>query len=294
MLGGVTATARWLLFVSATGTLAACAARPAATMANPPTPSAHRSAPTAQPTPPTARLRPPPAPAAATASAVPAAPAPAPAHFTDLPVPGHQPAYLWVPAGSDRRPLMVVAHGAGGHAEWHCRLWRGITGGRAFVLCPRGTHIRPDDASGYYYKNDPALESEVLAAVAALGKAYPRADATAAVYAGYSQGAMMGALMAERHPELFARLVLVEGGHDWDIPTARRWHDGGGLRVLFVCGRRVCDKDARRASGWLKHGGVKTRVEYAPGAGHTPSGSVAKLVGAAFNWVVQGDARWRR
>lgn len=172
-------------------------------------------------------------------------------------------------------------------------MWRRITSGRAFVLCPRGTRISPH-SRGYYYKNDPALEREVLAAVHAVRRAFSRVDPGPAVYAGYSQGAMMGALMAERHPELFPRLVLVEGGHDWDIPTARRWHDGGGRRVLFVCGRRACDKDAKRASGWLRHSGVKTRIEYAPGAGHTPSGRVAERVRAGFAWVVEGDVRWQQ
>lgn len=208
-------------------------------------------------------------------------------------MPGHQPARLWVPGGRGTRPLIVVAHGAGGRAGFHCKLWRRITGGGAFVLCPRGTRIFPRASSGYFYRNDPALEREVLAAVGAVRAAYPRVDPGPAVYAGYSQGAIMGALMAERHPDLFPRLVLVEGGHDWDIPTARRWHDGGGKRVLFVCGRRACDKDAKRAQGWLERAGVQTRVEYAPGAGHTPAGRVAERVDAAFSWVVQGDDRWQ-
>ncbi len=186
-----------------------------------------------------------------------------------------------------------MAHGAGGRAEWHCELWRKITGGDAFVLCPRGTPVNPHASSGYFFRNDPALESEVLAAVGALRAAYARVDPGPAVFAGYSQGAIMGALMAHRHPDLFPRLVLVEGGHDWDIPSARHWHDGGGKRVLFVCGRRVCDKDAKSARGWLEHEGVETRVEYVPGAGHTPAGKVADRVDAAFGWVVEDDARWQ-
>lgn len=278
---------RQLSTVAAACVVGACAARKAATQpgipervrasAPPPSTSVPADAPAAPGAPPAGSAEP---------------DAPTPAHFADLPVPGHEPARLWVPGGSDTRPLIVVAHGAGGRAAWHCDLWRGITRGRAFVLCPRGTRVNRNTDSGYFFANDPALEKEVLAAVQAARASYPRVDPGPAVYAGYSQGAIMGALMAHRHPALFPRLVLVEGGHDWDIPTARRWHDGGGRRVLFVCGRRVCDEDARRASGWLGHVGVQTRIEYAAGAGHTPSGRVADRVRAAFDWVVQGDDRW--
>ncbi len=213
---------RRLPLVAAACAAIACAAqRPPAEPAVPK--RAHASAASApgnpQSTPPAKGTRHASAPGAPSAPSAPPAP-PALAHFTDLPVPGHQPARLWVPAGRDARPLLVVSHGAGGHASWHCELWRGITRARGFVLCPRGTRINPHTDSGYFFKDDPALEREVLAAVQAVRATYPRVDPGPAVYAGYSQGAIMGALMAHRHPDLFPRLVLVEDSHDWDIPTA--------------------------------------------------------------------------
>lgn len=214
-----------------------------------------------------------------------------PGRFVDLPVPGHTPALLWVPSGRQRRPLLVVAHGAGGRAEFHCDLWEQITRDRAFVLCPRGARIS-SGGDGYFYRNDRALEAEVVAAVQALREEHARVDPGPAIYVGYSQGAMMGAFMAHRRPALFPRLVLIEGGRDWNMPIAQAWHDGGGERVLFVCGRQVCRDDAARVRTWLEGAGAVVRIEYAPGAGHTPAGEVAERARAAFDWVIEGDARW--
>src|SRR5688572_17197436 len=49
----------------------------------------------------------------------------------DLAVPGHAPAVVSVPVGTtERRPIVVVAHGNFDRAEWQCRTWRSILGNR--------------------------------------------------------------------------------------------------------------------------------------------------------------------
>src|SRR4051812_27841009 len=53
----------------------------------------------------------------------------------ELPLPGFQPALLFVPPGTSHRPLLVAAHGAGGDPQWDCEYWRRLTSDRAFVLC---------------------------------------------------------------------------------------------------------------------------------------------------------------
>ena len=192
------------------------------------------------------------------------------------------------------RPLLIAAHGAGDTPEWHCQLWAKLTRGQAFVLCPRGVRMSWA-TSGYYYPNHHRLEREVLASVKALGHRYGGwVDASRAVYAGYSQGATMGALMAVKHPSLFGSLVLIEGGFDeWSVPVAQSYARGGASKVGFVCGRQPCNEGARRSAYYARRGGLQTRVEYVSGAGHTSAGPVAGRLQGVLEWMVADDARWR-
>lgn len=216
---------------------------------------------------------------------------------TRLAVPGHLDAVLSLPAKElGRRPVLLVAHGAGDRPEWQCDWWESALGGRAVVLCLRGSAMYPrDPQTGYYFKNHYTLESEALAALAALEREHGDAIAPGpALYAGFSQGAIMGALILPRHPERFRRAILIEGGYDeWDVRAAERVASGGGARVLFACGQSYCASHARRSMQWLRKGGVETRLELAPGAGHTYAGGVGERVLDAFGWVVEGDPRWR-
>lgn len=215
--------------------------------------------------------------------------------FAALRVPGFLPALVWTPpARSGRAPLLVATHGAGGTPEWDCEQWAQRVGRRAFVLCPRGKGIVASGERGYYYPNHHDLDREVLAAVAALRvEAGDRVDTERVVYAGYSQGATMGALMVREHAALFPRLVLVEGGFaEWTLGVARRYRAGGGERVLFVCGTTGCSAKAKRSARWLEQAGVNAALEYAAGAGHTADGAVADRVAARLEWVVEGDVRW--
>jgi pimeloyl-ACP methyl ester carboxylesterase len=224
----------------------------------------------------------------------PATPAPTRA---ELDVPGHAKAVLSLPAASlGAKPLLVVAHGAGDRPEWQCDWWAGALGNRAVVLCLRGSAMYPRRAdTGYYFRHHHALEDEALAALDALEREHaPRLAPGPAVYVGFSQGAIMGALFVAKHPERFRRVILIEGGYDeWDVPTSRRFAAGGGARVLFACGQSYCASHARASMRWLGIGGVNARLELAPGAGHTYAGDVGERVLAAFAWVVDGDPRWR-
>ena len=78
-------------------------------------------------------------------------------------MPGFLPAVLVVPAGTQPRPLLVAAHGAGGAPEWDCDYWSRLIADRAFVLCPRGTAMSP---GSFYFKQHYALGAEVAAATA--------------------------------------------------------------------------------------------------------------------------------
>ena len=214
----------------------------------------------------------------------------------ELPLSGFEPALVVLPGGKARkRPLLVAAHGAGGRAEAHCALWNAIIGERGAVLCLRGKRLRADDDSSYYFPNHHALRKELVAALASVRSELADAvDANGVVYAGYSQGAIMGALVARQDGATLTRLILIEGGAlEWDVPTARAFHRAGGKRVLLVCGHGGCARAGRRAAQWLVASGAAARVEHVAGAGHTWGGPVAERLRDTFEWVIEGDARWQ-
>jgi hypothetical protein len=221
---------------------------------------------------------------------------PAAARFQSLVVPGFLPAVVYVPEAADPRPLVVANHGAGGIPEAECAYWSWLTRGRAFVLCLRGTPLDSRSANAFYYKDHLALGREFVAARRALSAAFgARLAGADAIYAGFSQGAIMGAPMIVPHARDFTRLALLEGGYEyWSRATARSFARNGGQRVLFVCGTRWCAEHAELPAEWLRNEGVMVRIEYAPGAGHTPGGAVMRKTESALPWLVEGEASWSR
>jgi predicted esterase len=246
------------------------------------------------------------APIESSASAVRPAAASGPARqleesLVELPVPGHDPAVVSIPpAAARRRPLLVAAHGAWDRPEPHCALWRRVAGERAFILCPRGVRtIRrvPHSHAAYYYPDHFALEREVLAAVQALAARYPNElDPGGAVWAGFSQGAIHGALVIALHPQAFPRAALVEGGNgffdEWSPYSARKYARAGGQRILFGCGSPYCVRSAARCAGYLEPTGVETRIVHAEGAGHSYGPTMEATLREDFAWLVADDPRW--
>lgn len=206
-----------------------------------------------------------------------------------LEVPGFLPASLVVPSGTDARPLVVAAHGAGGAPEWDCEYWARLTEERAFVLCPRGAAM---GGGSFYFKHHHALAAEVLAAVAAARQQFPRILPTSGVYAGFSQGASMGALMIAHHAEQFPYVVLIEGFTQWNVALGRSFSSRGGQAVLFVCGTGDCASKANASALALQRVPVRARSEHANGAGHTASGAVMELVVHHLPWLLASDPAW--
>ncbi len=213
-----------------------------------------------------------------------------------LPLEGFEPAIVSLPRGGrNGAPLLVATHGAGGTAEWHCDHWRRLTQARGYILCLTGKRMvaSREVESGYYYPDHLALGRELKAALASFRANYPSADSTNAVYAGYSQGASMGALAIAGLDPTFARAILVEGGFtEWSLSSARRFESGGGRRILFVCGRRSCADGARRSARWLRRAGIEVEAVLALGAGHTPAGAVEDKTAERLPWLLNGDPRW--
>ena len=212
-----------------------------------------------------------------------------------LDVPEFLPAVVRFPDTAGKAPVLVVTHGAGGTPEAHCELWARISGGRAILLCVRGRRRNLVAADGDYYPDHPTLERETFAALAALRARFSDQIASGPVfYAGFSQGATMGALMLVEHASEVTRLILVEGGFaDWSVARARDFRARGGERVLFVCGSEACAGPARIAAHWFNDAGVAARVEYVRGAGHSHDARVEARIAQRYAWFVAGDTRWQ-
>jgi poly(3-hydroxybutyrate) depolymerase len=234
-----------------------------------------------------------------TASGAQPEPAPPPGALGRLEVAGFGPAVVWVPPPSEApRPLLVAAHGAGGSPEYHCEFWGSIVGARGFVLCLRGRPAHfggPEDYSGYYFPDHHWLSRALDAALDAIEQRYaPHLDSQRAVYAGFSQGAIMGALVIAKDPARFPRAVFIEGGGgEWNVVGASAYLKGGGERVAFACGISACNQQAQRALRYLTQAGLPARAVHVPGAGHTYAGALEAEVRALFEWVLEGDPRWR-
>jgi len=220
----------------------------------------------------------------------------APDRFVSLEVPEFSPALVRLPEGAERAPVIVVTHGAGGSTEAHCEMWSRVTQNNALLLCVRGRARGPDPALGEYYPDHHTLERETFAALGALRARFAERIAEGGVYyAGFSQGATMGALMLVEHAAQVTRLMLVEGGvTDWSIARAREFRERGGERVLFVCGQKECAARARKSAYWFKLAGVPARVEYVVGAGHSHDARVEARMLAALPWLTESDARFLR
>ena len=245
----------------------------------------------------------PPAPSQA-ATAAPAGPRlTADSPYVDLPLSRGTPALVSLPLGAvTPQPLMVVTHGAGGTAQAHCKLWRRIAGPKGILLCVRGAaiypHLVPSGEQRYFYPGHPSLAAEIARAAKALRQRYGRwVDFERPVFAGYSQGASMGAMVLPEHPLKFARSALVEGGfgqfQEWNIRSARRYRQHGGQRVLLACGRLRCMSLARKSASYMKRGGLEVKLVHAQGAGHTYRGKMESLLRQTFGWLIAGDERWQ-
>jgi pimeloyl-ACP methyl ester carboxylesterase len=216
--------------------------------------------------------------------------------ITTLPINGHNAAVLSLPLGAtSKKPILVATHGRDDVPEPLCEMWRGVVADRAFVVCPRGvpSQTRP---GAYTYANYQALSREIEAAVDALRAKYPEhVDDGSLVYAGFSLGSHQGVRVVTSDPDKTPRVILIEGGHDpWNEELIETFADGGGQRVLFVTGQAINQQRSVRVAKELEEAGIASRVVHAEGAGHVYTGEVRERIAEAFDWVVEGDDRWKK
>lgn len=204
-------------------------------------------------------------------------------------------AIVSLPLGATaKRPVLVAAHGRDDTPNALCDMWRSIVGDRAFVVCPTG--IPSTSLPGTFTYDSPhALAEEIDAALVALRDRYPdHVDEGPLVYAGFSLGSFQGVRVVSRDPQRTPRVILIEGGHDpWDSSTIASFADGGGQRVLFVTGQAINEQRALRVASELTEAGIRAKVVHAEGAGHVYVGPVRERIAESFEWLIEGDDRWK-
>lgn len=258
----------------------ACRSRPepGPARSEPPRASA-RAGPSAPPRP----SAPPPPAAASPESVEPLTGAP----LVSLLVPGFGDAVVSVPLGAKTpRPLALALHGNFDRPEWQCDVWRRITRGEVFVLCPRGVPRKdvPPSLDRWEWSSQSKTKAELVAAVAALRARYPRhVRPGPVVFTGFSLGAILGASLIQDPALEVGAAVLVEGGYrGWTASKAKAL--APRLRhLLFACGQTDCRNAYRyQLAALFERAGLSSTVVADVKAGHTYDDPLAALVQAEW------------
>ncbi len=216
----------------------------------------------------------------------------APSWSTQLEVKGFGPATLALPLGATTpRPIVVVLHGAADRAEWQCGSFRGVLGGRVFILCPQGV---PSASAGMYGLGsfDESV-AELRAALAALKARFGAHVAPSPVLLiGYGEGGAVAADLARQEPAFFARVALVNANPlAFSSSATRIFAERGGKRVLFFCTDEACDANGTEQAMLLARAGTSAK-SVKRDVGPYLDQHFTDTLKAELPWLVEGDARW--
>lgn len=205
---------------------------------------------------------------------------------------GFGPAQVALPLGATTpRPIVVVLHGARDRAEWQCNSFRGVFGGRVFIVCPQG-QAATGEGGLYGFGSFDETAAELRAALTALKARYGKHVAPSPiVLVGYAEGAAFAADLARQEPKFFARVALVNGDPaKLSSLAAKVFIEHGGKRMLFFCTNAECQSSGSERALWLSSRGVAAKSVQA---------SVGPYLDAAFTtalqkeipWLIEGDPR---
>jgi poly(3-hydroxybutyrate) depolymerase len=219
----------------------------------------------------------------------------APSWTTQLEVKGFGPATVALPLGATApRPIVVVLHGAHDRAEWQCGSFRGVLGGRVFILCPQG---QSDAARGgvFGFGSYDDAAAELRAGLAALKARFGAHVAPSPVLLiGYGEGAALAADLARQEPAFFARVAMVAGSPAALSPSAIKvFADRGGKRMLFFCGEAECEASGVERALLLTRAGVAAKAVKAD-VGPYLDQRFTDALKREVPWLVEGDTRWGR
>jgi predicted esterase len=200
-----------------------------------------------------------------------------------LAVPGFGDAVVSVPLGADAaRPIALALHGNFDRPEWQCQVWRRITRGEIFVLCPRGIPRRdvPKELDRWEWGSLQKTKAELLAALGALRARYPEHVARGPiVFTGFSLGAILGARLIHDQELNVGAAVLTEGGYQGWTASKARGLKPGLRRLLFACGQSECRNAYRyQLEALLERAGLSASMVADTKAGHTYDEPVASLI----------------
>jgi pimeloyl-ACP methyl ester carboxylesterase len=220
------------------------------------------------------------------------APLEAPAWRIELAVPGFGPASVALPLGAvTPQPIAVVLHGAADRPEWQCGSFRGVLGGKLFILCPRGI------AAAEPGRFDPASvdhsAAELRAALAALKARFGAHVAAGPILLiGYAEGARVAAELARQEPGFFARVALVSGEPSAFTPSASSiFALRGGKRVLFFCTSSSCDDSGVARALLLARANVPAK-SVRHDVGPYLDAAFTEALAREMPWLLEGDARF--
>lgn len=217
----------------------------------------------------------------------------APSWRVELSVPGFGPATVALPLGSrSPRPIAVVLHGAADRAEWQCGSFRGVLGGRLFIVCPQGK-ARPELGERFGLGTVDDTAAELRAALAALKTRFGGHVAPSPILLiGYAEGADHAAELARQEPSFFARVGLLDGNPNAVSSSAATiFASGGGKRLLFFCSDAACQGDGVMRAMLLKRAGIQAKSVRRE-VGPFFDGPYANALKSEMGWLLEGDTRY--
>jgi predicted esterase len=146
----------------------------------------------------------------------------------------------------------------------------------------------------FAWRSAEAVKNAIARALRASEAKYPGHVAEGPrVYAGFSQGAILGASVVEAAPEAYPRVVFLEGlGDIASRRFTRAFKANGGQRIVLACSQAGCEGGRRAAKVALDRAGIDAKVVYAGAIGHTINEPVIAAMREAVPWLLEGDALW--
>ena len=219
----------------------------------------------------------------------------APSWLVSLPVKGFGPARVALPLGTrEPRPIVAVLHGEGDRPDWQCGSFRGVLGGRVFIVCPQGV-ARPELGQRFGLGSIDDTAAELRAALSALKARFGGHVAPSPILlVGYGAGAAHAAELARQEPKFFARVALVAGNPAAFTPSATTiFARGGGQRVLFFCGDAACQDEGGMRATLLTRAGTTAKSVH-QNVGPYLDQRFSDALKGELAWLVEGDARWAK